>query len=527
MLFSTKYAGTVVDDSSAGSRTWNNPTNAQGEPDGTNFATVTAATLTTHYLKCTNYGFNIPANAKIRGFIVSPSYYAILGTGVAGADNTGPRLVRGGVIESGASNNRNSTAAMPTAMTVVPHGSEKDMWSSRWRPSEINDSGFGVALRQIAAGGTVGYSCDAVAITVYYTLPKLPSVWIRRPQQPYGRIQALKAFDIHRAFMHMEPSQATFSVARNDPALTSGVLTPGNIVEINGDSVPWFGILKPSEEDISGSDIKYIAEDFISHLGERNVPDMKISGISSGRAVEDLFNIADRSNPMVCRIAPGVSIETGFGLTTDISASSLLDAIKQVSDSSLYEYGFYYTSDPARLDAVFRWSRRIGSDKRKILITNTHFVDAKVTIDPKGTPTQVRVIGSDPAIISERTVFSSPLLSNGVPVSPIVRSPQSYNAGSSIGQTIYDMRMNTILGSGRKAEQELVSPRYGREHISGKLNNKLDWASIEVGDTVTLRLGGVRLGDDMVRSVKITGLQPDEVSGEMDFVAEVTDDYAA
>lgn len=64
---SPRTAGTLADDSAVGTITWTTPENADDSDD----TYATAAVGTSHYLKATNYGFNIPTSATITGVRVS------------------------------------------------------------------------------------------------------------------------------------------------------------------------------------------------------------------------------------------------------------------------------------------------------------------------------------------------------------------------------------------------------------------------------------------------------------------------
>jgi hypothetical protein len=162
-----KYAGTAADDATVGTNPWNNTQNVPGASDGL-YATAgsTASTGTTHYLKATNFGFNIPTGATISGIKVFISKGSF-GSGLV-VDNH-VYLVKAGVIQA-----VDRASATPWGPTIggFPYGGQTDLWGGTWTPADINNSGFGVALSASWTFGglsTVIAGIDYVEIVIYYT----------------------------------------------------------------------------------------------------------------------------------------------------------------------------------------------------------------------------------------------------------------------------------------------------------------------------------------------------------------------
>jgi len=153
---------TFADDAGVGTVAWTNPGNAAASDDSRAEATLTGTH--SHYLKATGFGFSIPAGATINGITVEiERHYTTIGV----FDNR-IRLVRAGTIES---TNKtigawpNGTDAYQTA------GSSSDLWGSSWSSTDINDSGFGVAIAATGFGPGAGTAkIDHIRITVNYTV---------------------------------------------------------------------------------------------------------------------------------------------------------------------------------------------------------------------------------------------------------------------------------------------------------------------------------------------------------------------
>jgi hypothetical protein len=156
-------AGTVVDEeaSGLGFQKWTNPTNAQGAADG-NFATATTTGLsTTHWLKATNFGFAIPTTATIVGIQLALARQCEGGT--VRDEVLSP--VKGGTPVK--AENRASPEHWPVGVTATKiYGGQEDLWGNTWAPTDINATGFGMAVSPRMEAATA--KVEAFTITVYY-----------------------------------------------------------------------------------------------------------------------------------------------------------------------------------------------------------------------------------------------------------------------------------------------------------------------------------------------------------------------
>jgi hypothetical protein len=169
------YAGTVADDAGIGSIAWSGPTSAQGAGDSTcASATVTGAQIT-HYLKATNFGFNIPAGVTIKGILVE-----VKSAGDSeSADNIvdyAVRIVKSGTIGSTDKSSRTSPngwgGAGCAGSGFTSYGGSTDLWGETWTISDINSVNFGFAIAAkhgtVESGNNRTAFVDAIRITVYY-----------------------------------------------------------------------------------------------------------------------------------------------------------------------------------------------------------------------------------------------------------------------------------------------------------------------------------------------------------------------
>ena len=160
------WAGTAVNDISAGTVAWANPGNAAGS-NALTYATTgsLSAGAISNYLVTTNFGITVPAGMLITGIVAQVDWLA---SGAAAADNK-IYLVKTGVIQSGATNKSTNTA-IGTSQTTRTYGSSMDTWGVGLTDVDVANPGFGVAIAVTKAGGggqTV--SIDRINITVYYT----------------------------------------------------------------------------------------------------------------------------------------------------------------------------------------------------------------------------------------------------------------------------------------------------------------------------------------------------------------------
>ncbi len=188
---SVKSGGTFASDrSGVEDVVWANPSNAGASDNAYAVAAVNLDTETDK-LKCTNFGFALPADAKVAGIKVKVELQWDFTQGAH--INAEVYLVKGGAIKTGDKFIQN-TAAMTDADTTVnsPNttpdpgsfihniegtwGDGQDRWDTSLIYSDVNNSGFGCAIKMIFANIPTNliadYKIDHVEMEVYYLLPR-------------------------------------------------------------------------------------------------------------------------------------------------------------------------------------------------------------------------------------------------------------------------------------------------------------------------------------------------------------------
>lgn len=130
--------GTASDVATAGTVAWTNPQNAKVSDDTYVSADLTGtASLTSHYLSLSNFGFSVPTGATINGISVE-----IDKKGQA-VDALVKIIKKDGSLGTV---NKGKEGTWPASETTFTYGGASDLWSETWTPEDINDPDFGVTL---------------------------------------------------------------------------------------------------------------------------------------------------------------------------------------------------------------------------------------------------------------------------------------------------------------------------------------------------------------------------------------------
>ena len=157
---------TVVSDNSFGDNAWTTPGDAVSSNDVYAVNTITMV-VNTEYLKATDFGFTIPANATIDGITVSVERKATQVS--SGIQDVRVRIVKGGVIGT---TDKSITDTWETTDTTKTYGSSSDLWGETWTGDDINATNFGfvIAGAVILSNGGVASSelnpCEPVPASI-------------------------------------------------------------------------------------------------------------------------------------------------------------------------------------------------------------------------------------------------------------------------------------------------------------------------------------------------------------------------
>lgn len=163
--------GTAATSNEVGTLTWSTPNNILSEDSNTAYSMMMSApaTVFTHYLKASNFGFVIPSGATINGIMCEIKRRRSF-------DNyTNDSEVK--IIKSNASigttNKADTTTQYPQSLAYKSYGGSADLWGETWSSTDINDADFGLAMSVKLTGNTKfdlpGAFIDHIRITVYYT----------------------------------------------------------------------------------------------------------------------------------------------------------------------------------------------------------------------------------------------------------------------------------------------------------------------------------------------------------------------
>lgn len=162
---------------------WTNPSNVQASDNV--YATINLDILVVcRMLQATNYGFSIPTGSTINGIVLTIEKKA---AEVDKVSDLHVYLIKGGVTQTAEDKADIENWGVTDASTN--YGGASDVWSNTWTAEEINDSGFGAAIRaqQQVDETPVTASIDWMGITVYYT--EGDPLQLPRLQRSYSRLQ--------------------------------------------------------------------------------------------------------------------------------------------------------------------------------------------------------------------------------------------------------------------------------------------------------------------------------------------------
>ena len=169
MQYQERTPTLMANDSSVGTHSWTQVDNAKVD-DGeyAELATInSASTLTSNYLKASEFDFNIPDTATILGIEVYFKKWRAL----VCSDGTVKLIDSSGAYSS---DNGAIAGEWPDEPTYVKHGSQGSLWGLTWTPADINSGNFGVVLSARVAGfGLWPGAIDAIRIRVYYEFADL------------------------------------------------------------------------------------------------------------------------------------------------------------------------------------------------------------------------------------------------------------------------------------------------------------------------------------------------------------------
>lgn len=157
---------TASTSNAVGTIDWTTPDNIKVDDSTSANIDFGATELATYYLKATNFGFALPANSDITGIVVTVKELNDKGSVLHYATDVNVKLIKAGTIQT---HNKGTSTDRAETVTSTEYGGVNDLWGDTWTYSDINNSGFGVALSYLGKGSII--NIYSVKITVYYKYP--------------------------------------------------------------------------------------------------------------------------------------------------------------------------------------------------------------------------------------------------------------------------------------------------------------------------------------------------------------------
>lgn len=156
--------GTFVDDTTVGTVAWVNASNASTQDDTNATANLNAASQVSHYLKATNFSFNVPSGATISGIVMIIDRSTV---GLGSVKDNSVKIVQGGTIGGTEQALAGDWGADTNDYTI--YGSPTDLWGLTWAASDINASTFGVVVSaKLSTGISPSAGVDHIQLVIYY-----------------------------------------------------------------------------------------------------------------------------------------------------------------------------------------------------------------------------------------------------------------------------------------------------------------------------------------------------------------------
>lgn len=153
---------TTASSASGSHGAWTNPTNVEVVDGVYASGNISGAGSSTNNLLTSGYGFSLPSTAVIDGIQMDFLRYGLA------CETQTVQIIKGGAL---AGSSKTGTDTWPTTSGAIAwetYGGATDLWGASWLYSDINNSGFGVALSALDTSGGGSAFIDAVRITVYW-----------------------------------------------------------------------------------------------------------------------------------------------------------------------------------------------------------------------------------------------------------------------------------------------------------------------------------------------------------------------
>ncbi len=525
-----KTPGTIVDDATNGNVAWANPGNAAVSDNSYATAAIVAPGNKSHYLKATNFGFTLPADAVVRGVVVKIEEKA----DVTAARDWDIRLVVAGTVQQSQNKAKTAVNIVTSGDTVITSGDSQDTWGVTLTPDEVNDSGFGVIYQCARIAGAPTVSVDSITITVYYSLGEESLTYVEfcSPHQPHGPeiVEVVPA--LRYGFKVRGVQTASFLLSKQSPNiakfLTSLLPNEPAMVRIRrSDGVlPWVGFVSGFDESHADPHATVHLADHAwrlaaSSYGARTMKNQTYN-TASGRIIRDLFRDMEQraEPPLMLRYGqvidgPPAQFEVRFNYGLDV-----LEALAKLCN---WEWGWSYTVNDAFTETSLLWTERQGTDRRteEVWQEEQHFTNAGYSLRyANGIKSSIVVGGS--GVYASRPVASASKSgsSSGFGKQDVATAREVSGIGLG-GTRIIGTQQTTDLNVLKSMANQLHdAPEWAVERFTFRLlESAIDMRRLALGDIRTIRR--TILGQEVERVVRIVGIDMNPQTREHDIAVVV------
>jgi hypothetical protein len=189
LVVSSVGPGTVIDDTSVGTKEWTELGGAKveggGEPARCNLSDTIVTT--SHYIKATNYGLVLPDG----GVGVTPKgvkFTVRRAVSGGGALDVNAFLVKAGEIRSGTTNKANGKSwSTEGVFELIDYGGTADLWGNSVSAADALNAGFGFALACKAPTTSGIAKIDAVKLALYYDFAPAATGYVAKGTVRFAR----------------------------------------------------------------------------------------------------------------------------------------------------------------------------------------------------------------------------------------------------------------------------------------------------------------------------------------------------
>jgi len=513
-----KLPGTAANDASIGTIAWVDASNALVSDDSRATVAFTAGSQTSQYLKLTNFGFNIPPDNRIDGIVVEQERR----NNAAGTVTDALLVpVKAGTIQATNTGKFRAEAWQVTTDEIAGYGSPRDTWRLPWTPADINNSGFGIAIRcRKADAGATSAEVDAVWITVYYSRAgdqQQITAELRTGKPPHTSLIQLGS-DVRYGLRLRGMNTASLTVPRSHALYTSGALydalysdpdNPCMITARHPDGLlPFVGFVTKIADSKKDGMLDIQAKDHTVRLARGLCPQSGGGQASSGQLLRTAFqHIRSTYIDPYFELS---DIKDGPPASYDFKLDKGDRFPREMEDQTGWDFYFSHLfSNGVR--TLAQWTGPAGTDRRSedAWQDGVHFTSREYDVDFEAAVSGVVAIGGNGPFADRTGAFVSSTGRSVGNASGAVRQGVPHRGfGGVHGVILPQATDQSVLRA--VAQQKLERSEHTSEQIGFTLLEKaVDRSRLGLGDLRQVRFE--TMGKDIVREVRIIGL---DLSGD-------------